>query len=91
MMVFEELGEYPPGTSILDRLSFLTGCTSTLKASGAIPESAFESALSRMKREFGSPVLDAPRTIERIQKVNLRLRSLARELPRIVESRTTET
>lgn len=91
MMVFEELGECPPGTSILDRLSFLTGCTSTLKVSGAIPESAFESAISRMKREFGSPVLDAPRTIERIQKVNLRLRSLARELPRIVESRTTET
>lgn len=91
MMVFEELGECPPRTSILDRLSFLTGCSSTLRASGPIPESAFESGISRMRREFGSPDLDAHRTIERIQSINLRLRSLVRELPRIVELTTTKT
>jgi len=91
MMVFEELGECPPRTSILDRLSFLTGCTSTLRASGPIPQSAFESAISTMRREFDSPVLDARLTIERIRNTNLRLRSLVRELPRIVELTDIET
>jgi hypothetical protein len=85
MMVFEELGECPPGTSILDRLSHLTGCSSVLKASGPIPKSAFESAISKMRMEFGSPDLDGDKIIERIQSINMRLRHLARELPRIVE------
>lgn len=84
MMIFEELGECPPRTSIVDRLSFLTGCSSTLKASGPLPEPAFESAVSKMRREFGSPDLDSRHTIERIQSINLRLRSVVRELPRIV-------
>lgn len=91
MMVFEEIGECPPRTSIVDRLSFLTGCTPRLRTSGPITESAFESAISKMTLEFGSPVLNALRTVERIQKVNLRLQSLARELPRIVELRTAGT
>lgn len=91
MMVFEELGECPPRTSILDRLSFLTGCSSTLRASGPLPESSFESAISKMRREFGSPDLDAHHTIKRIHNINLRLRRLVRELPRIVEMRTIET
>jgi hypothetical protein len=90
MMVFEELGECPPRTSILDRLSFLTGCSSTLRASGPLPKPAFESAISKMRREFGSPDLEAARTLERIKAINLRLRRVARELPRIVELRTID-
>lgn len=91
MMVFEEVGECPPRTSILDRLSYLTGCASTLRASGPLPESSFESSISKMRRKFGSPDLDAHHTIERIQSINLRLRRLVRELPRIVEIRAIET
>jgi hypothetical protein len=87
MMVFEELGSCPPRTSIIDRLAFLSGSSSTPEASGSISESAFEFAVSKMKRDFGSPVLDARSTIDRIQDINLRLRHLGRELPRIVELR----
>lgn len=88
MMVFEEMGECPPGTSIIDRLSFLSGCSSAPKATGPVSESAFEFMINRMKREFGSPELDAHRSIQRIRDINLRLRSLGRELPRIVETGT---
>jgi len=90
LMTFEKLGECPPRTSILDRLSYLTGCSSALGASGNLPRSAFESAISKMRREFGSPDLDAHQIVDRIQSINTRLRHLARELPRIVDSEETE-
>jgi hypothetical protein len=90
MMVFEALGECPPRTSIVDRLSFLSGCSSTLGASRPITESAFDYTISKMKREFGSPMLDAHTIIERIRDINVRLRHLGRELPRIVETRASE-
>jgi hypothetical protein len=91
LMTFEKLGECPPRTSILDRLSYLTGCSSGLRASGPLPRSAFESAVSEMRRGFGSPDLNAHQTIKRIQCINRRLQHLARELPRIVESRNIES
>lgn len=87
LMVFEKLGECPAGTSILDRLSYLTGCSIGLRSSGHLPWSAFESAISRMRKEFGSPDLDANQTIERIESFNNRVQHLRRELPRIVEPR----
>jgi len=85
MMVFEELGECPPGTSIVDRLAFLAGCSCSLKAEGPIPESAFDSVISKMNRQFGSPIIDAHSAIIQIQSVNQRLHHLDRELPRIVQ------
>lgn len=87
MMVFERLGECPPGTSILDRLSYLTGCSSVLKASGPLPACTLESVISKMRREFGSSDLDANQIIKRIQIINMRLHHLSREPPpRIVET-----
>jgi hypothetical protein len=91
MLIFEEIGECPPDTSILDRLSYLTGCSTALKASGPLPESALKSAISKMRREFGSPDLDASQIIEQIQTINVRLRRLTRELPRIVDLETVNT
>jgi hypothetical protein len=85
MMVFDELGECPPRTTIVDRLSFLTGCTSSLIRAPPLSITAFESVISRMKREFGSPDLNARQTIERIQSINTRLVHLARELPRVLD------
>ena len=85
LMTFEELGECPPRTNILDRLSYLTGCSRGLRASGPLPMSAFESAISQMRREFGSPDLNANQTLERIQSINTRVQHLSRELPRIVD------
>lgn len=85
MMVFEELGECPPRSSILDRLWYLTGCSSNVRGSGPLPRSALQSAISRMKKEFGSPDLDTSQTVARIQSINMRLRHLGRQLPLIVE------
>jgi hypothetical protein len=87
MMVFEKTGECPPRTSILDRLTFLAGCSSQLAASGPVSESALESLMNAMKKQFGSPELNAQCTIERIRSINLRLRSLHRELPKLVKMR----
>lgn len=84
MMVFEELGENPPGTSILGRLSYLGGCSPTVKASIPLPKSAFESVISKMRNKFGSPDLDSDQIIERIECINLRLQHLSRELPRLL-------
>jgi hypothetical protein len=85
MMVFEELGECPPGTGILDRLSFLAGCSATVTVSGPLPRSALQSAISKMRKNFGSPDLGLNQTIARIQSINMRLRHLGRQLPPIVE------
>lgn len=84
MMVFEELGQCPPGTNMLDRLSYLTGCSPTVKASAPLPKSAFDSVVSRMRKRFGYPDLASNQIIERIQCINLRLRHLSRELPRLL-------
>jgi hypothetical protein len=88
LMIFETLGECPCGTNTLNRLSYLTGCSSGFRGLEPLPWSAFESAISRMKKEFGSPDLNAHQMVESIQSVNLRLQHLARELPRIVDPRT---
>ena len=85
LMVFEELGECPPSTSVVDRLAFLSNCSCSLKAEGPIPVSAFDSVISKMNRQFGSPIADAHTALEQIQRVNQRLRHLNRELPRIVQ------
>jgi hypothetical protein len=52
--------------------------------------SAFDYTISKMKREFGSPMLDAHTIIDRIRDINVRLRHLGRELPRIAETRASE-
>jgi len=85
MMMFEQLGECPPRTCIVDRLAFLSGCSNTLKAAGPIPESAFKSVVSAMNREDGSPISEVHQMMKRIKAVNERLRHLNRELPRIFQ------
>jgi len=50
-----------------------------------MPESAFDSVISQMNRQFGSPIADAHTALKQIQSVNQRLQHLDRELPRIVE------
>jgi len=85
MMVFEELGECPPGAGILDRLSYLTGCSPKVTVSGPLPRPALQSAISTMRKRFGSPDLDIKQTTARIQSINRRLRHLGRQLPPIVE------
>jgi hypothetical protein len=87
LMIFQRLGECPPKTSILGRLSYLTGCSSGLRTKGPLPTPALESAVSEMREEFGSPKLNAREIIDHIQSINMRLHHLGRELPKIVESR----
>jgi hypothetical protein len=85
LMTFEILGECPPRTNLLDRLSYLTGCSNGIRTSGPLPRWTFESVISQMRREYGYPELHGHEIIEAIHRINMRLKHLARELPRIVE------
>lgn len=91
MMVAERLGECPTGTTILDRLAYLSGCSSSLKSLGPLPKSALCSVINKMRREFGSRDLPVNETIDRIRIINAKLQHLARELPRIVELDSVST
>lgn len=85
VMVFERLGECPPGTSISDRLTFLSGCSSRLIKSGEIPLDAFASLIHTMKKTFGFPRIDDKAIVDQIVMINQKLRlRLNRELPTIV-------
>jgi len=84
VMVSERLGECPPSSNILERLSYLAGCSSEVKANGPLPRSAFGSILNEMRKQFGSPDLPLDQTLGRMKAVNERLRRLARKLPQIV-------
>jgi hypothetical protein len=85
LMVFLELGECPPNTSITNRLSFLSGCASHLSNDGCISKNAIECMINLMRRRFGSPRSDAREIMDRIVTINGTLRSkLGRGLPEIV-------
>jgi hypothetical protein len=86
MMVFEQLGECPPETTIVDRLAFLAGCSRIVKAAEPIPRPAFQSVIAKINRQFGAPIEEPFSVVKRIQSINDRLQHLNRELPRIVES-----
>jgi len=84
-MVFQKNGECPPKTSIVNRLLFLTGCSSRLDELGTIPADAMTSILNVMKRNFGSPTAEGRTIVDQIVKINCRLNtSLHRALPKIV-------
>lgn len=86
-MVFQQVGECPPKTSIVGRLLFLTGCSSKLDEREAIPLDAMTSILDIMRRRFGSPTSEGKATIEQIMRINRNLRgSLHRTLPRIIRN-----
>ncbi len=65
--------------------------SSSLKYSLSKPGELILYTISKMRQEFGSPLLDAHTTVERIRDINVRLRHPGRELPRIVETRPSET
>lgn len=83
-IVFRKIGYCPPNTSLLTRLSFLTGCSSQLHAPRAVPEDAMVSTLDLMRKDFGSPMLEGRAIIDEIRKINYKLNStLGRTLPEI--------
>ncbi len=86
-MVFQQIGECPPKTSIISRLLFLTGCSSRLDDIEAIPLDAMASILNLMKKRFDSPTSEGKATIEQIMRINCKLGgSLHRTLPRIIRN-----
>lgn len=87
IMVFEALGECIPRTSILDRLSFLSGRSSTLTTSGPITSGDLVSVVDEMRMRFGFPRVRANVMFRKVDEINERLeRNLGRKLPLIVES-----
>jgi hypothetical protein len=86
MMVYNTLGECPPGTRLLDRLSFLSGCTPHLSAQKPMSASSFESVINQMRKEYKTPRLEAREIVRKMQEINKRpyLRS---RLPEIVALR----
>ncbi len=86
-MVFETIGECLPRTRILDRLSFLSGRSSKLTASGPITLEDLVSVVDEMRMRFGFPRLRADAMFQKMKEINQRLESnLGRKLPPIVES-----
>jgi len=84
-MVFQEVGHCPPGTSITNRLLFLTGCSSRLDELGEVPVDAIVSILDLMRKDFGSPISEGKAIVAAIEKINRRLESnLGRALPAII-------
>ena len=84
-MVFQQIGECPPKTSIINRLLFLTGCSSRLDKFEAIPLDAIVCILNDMRKHFGSPTSEGRTIIDEITKINCKLStSLRRTLPRII-------
>jgi len=87
IMIFESLGECVPRTSIVDRLSFLSGRTSRLGASGPITPIDLLSVLDKMRKSFGFPRVRGEAILQKMGEINEHLLStLGRELPLLVES-----
>jgi len=88
IMVFERLGECPPRTSIIDRLSFLSGLSSKTTSSGPIPLEAFISTVQLMRKSFEFPRLEGKEIASYVFRTNRRLQSrLGRRLPQIIDLR----
>ncbi len=84
-MVFQQIGQCPPKTSIINRLSFLTDCSSSLDKFEVIPLNAMVSILNDMRKHFGSPTSEGRTVIDEIMNIDCKLRSsLGRPLPRII-------
>ncbi len=86
IMVFEALGECIPRTSILDRLSFLSGRSPRLTASAPITSADLTSVVEEMRMKFGFPRLRAPAILQKVDEINERLElGLDRRLPLMVD------
>jgi hypothetical protein len=84
-MVFEQIGECPPRTSIVNRLMFLTGCSARLNEFEAIPLDAMARILNLMRKCFGSPMSDGKAITTQIKEINLKpTGTLHRTLPWII-------
>ncbi len=87
MMIFESLGECIPRTSIVDRLSFLSGRTSRLGTSGPITPYDLLSVVNEMRRTFGFPHVRGEAILQKMGEINKHLQSgLGRGLPVLVDS-----
>jgi len=88
LMIFELMGECPPRTGTVGRLSFLSGRSSDLTCPGPIPRSAFISVIDEMRKRFGSPRVKGEHLIQQMRGINRRLQTrLGRGLPEIVNLR----
>ncbi|HEV2118950.1 MAG TPA: hypothetical protein VGS11_02405 [Candidatus Bathyarchaeia archaeon] len=87
MMIFESLGECIPRTSIVDRLSFLSGRTSRFETSGPITPYDLLSVVDKMRRNFGFPQIRGEAILQKMREINRHLQSgLGRGLPVLVDS-----
>ena len=87
MMIFESLGECIPRTSIVDRLSFLSGRNSRLETSGPVTPYDFLYVVDKMRRNFGFPHARGEAILQRIGEINKHLQlGLGRRLPFLVDS-----
>jgi len=88
LMIFELMGECPPRTGTVARLSYLGGCSSDLSYSEPIPQSAFVSVIDKMRKRFGSPRVKGEVLIQQMRRISRRLQTrLGRGLPEIVNLR----
>jgi hypothetical protein len=78
MMVYDILGECPPGTRLLDRLSFLSGSTRSLVAHEPISVSSLDSVINQMRKKFKTPRLGARRIVRKMEEINTRPYSRSR-------------
>jgi len=86
LMVFETLGECKPRTSVVGRLSFLSGRSAKLVTSAPIAPDDLISVVSTMRKNFGFPRIDGNEILWLINSINNRLGSnLTRNLPKLVE------
>jgi hypothetical protein len=87
IMIFESLGECVPRTSIVDRLSFLSGRASTLGPSGPITPNDLLSVIDKMRKSFGFPHVRGEAILQKMGEINEHLLlTLGRGLPLLVES-----
>ena len=85
MMVFELYGECPPRTSIVDRLSTLSGPFSGFdRASKPLLRQDLISLIGEMRKRFGFPRLEGRTILHSIARISSRIESrLGRGLPRL--------